>query len=177
MSKPQKKLNPQQQGAYAFGGPSASTASSGKKLKSKSTLMGDYKKKKKAQAKSAQKKKLAKQAAKTAKKTSASKTGAKKGGRRKTRRRRSRRRQRGGQGVQSLVHRALLPAALYYLQKQQQQRTGRRARGGKYGKGSPSKTRKGRLDFITHLGSDVYDEAGHFVRKAVKPYTRRRRHR
>ena len=43
MSKPQKKLNPQQQGAYAFGGPGASTTSSGKKQKPKSTLMGDYK--------------------------------------------------------------------------------------------------------------------------------------
>jgi len=166
MSKPQKKLNPQQQGAYAFSGPSAVTASSGKKSKPKSTLMGDYNKKK------------AKKAARKKKKsnTKASKgKSATKGGRQSRRRRTRRRRQRGGQGVQSLVHRALLPATLYYLQKRQQQRTGRRARGGKYRKGSPSKTRKGRLDFITHLGSDVYDEAGHFVRKAVKPYTRRRR--
>ncbi len=53
----------------------------------------------------------------------------------------------------------------------------RRRRGGKYRKGSPSKTRKGRLDFITHLGSNVFDKAGHFVRRAVKPYTRRRRRR
>ena len=89
---------------------------------------------------------------------------------------RSRRHRRGGQGVQSLVHRALLPGTLYYLQKQQQ-RKGRRRRGGKYRKGSPSKTRKGRQDFITHLGSAVYDEAGHFLRRAVKPYTRRRRRR
>jgi hypothetical protein len=173
MSKPQKKLNPQQQGAYASGGPGASTASSGKKLKPKSTLMGDYKKKK---AKEAARKKK-KSAKKSKAKTSKGKSVTKGGGRRSRRCRCRRRRQRGGQGVQSLVHRALLPAALYYLQKQQQQRTGRRARGGKYRKGSPSKTRKGRLDFITHLGSDVYDEAGHFVRKAVKPYTRRRRHR
>ena len=82
----------------------------------------------------------------------------------------------GGSGAQSLLHRALLPGTLYYLQKQQQ-RKGRRRRGGKYRKGSPSKTRKGRQDFITHLGSAVYDEADHFVRKAVKPYTRRRRRR
>ena len=53
----------------------------------------------------------------------------------------------------------------------------RRRRGGKYHKGSRSKTRKGRLDFITHLGSNVFDKAGHFVRRAVKPYTRRRRRR
>jgi len=53
----------------------------------------------------------------------------------------------------------------------------RRRRRGKYRKGSPSKTRKGRLDFITHLGSNVFDKAGHFVRRAVKPYTRRRRRR
>ena len=97
-------------------------------------------------------------------------TGARAGGGRR------RRHRRGGQGVQSLVHRALLPGTLYYLQKQQQ-RKGRRRRGGKYRKGSPSKTRKGRQDFITHLGSAVYDEADHFVRKAVKPYTRRRRRR
>ena len=53
----------------------------------------------------------------------------------------------------------------------------RHRRGGKYRKGSRSKTRKGRQDFITHLGSAVYDEAGHFLRRAVKPYTRRRRRR
>ena len=170
MSKPQKKLNPQQQGAHQHGGPSASTASSGKKLKPKSTLMGDYKKKKAAAPARKKKKSAKKSKAKASKGKSATKGG------RKSRRHRTRHRQRGGQGVQSLVHRALLPATLYYLQKQQQ-RTGRRARGGKYRKGSPSKTRKGRLDFITHLGSDVYDEAGHFVRKAVKPYTRRRRRR
>lgn len=170
MSKPQKKLNPQQQGAYAFGGPGASTTSSGKKQKPKSTLMGDYKKKKAKEAARKKKKSAKKSKAKASKGKSATK-----GGRKSRRHRTRRRRQRGGQGIQSLVHRALLPATLYYLQKQQQQRTGRRARGGKYRKGSPSKTRKGRLDFITHLGSDVYDEAGHFVRKAVKPYTRRRR--
>jgi hypothetical protein len=171
MSKPKKKLNPHYPVSSAFGGPGASTASSGKKLKPKSTLMGDYKKKKAKEAAQKKKKSAKKSKAKASKGKSATKGG------RKSRRHRTRRRQRGGQGVQSLVHRALLPAALYYLQKQQQQRTGRRARGGKYRKGSPSKTRKGRLDFITHLGSDVYDEAGHFVRKAVKPYTRRRRHR
>ena len=44
-------------------------------------------------------------------------------------------------------------------------------------KGSRSKTRKGRLNFLTHLGSRVYDQAGHFVRKLRKPFTRRRRHR
>ena len=88
---------------------------------------------------------------------------------------RRRRARRGGQGVQSLVHRALLPGTLYYLQKQQQ-RKGRRT-GRKYRKGSRSKTRKGRQDFITHLGSNVFDEAGHFVRRAVKPYTRRRKSR
>ena len=88
---------------------------------------------------------------------------------------RRRRARRGGQGVQSLVHRALLPGTLYYLQKQQQ-RKGRRT-GRKYRKGSRSKTRKGRQDFLTHLGSNVFDEAGHFVRRAVKPYTRRRKSR
>ena len=89
---------------------------------------------------------------------------------------RSRRHRRGGQGVQSLVHRALLPGTLYYLQKQQQHK-GRRRRGRKYRKGSPSKTRPGRKDFITHLGSNVYDRLGHFLTLRKKPYTRRRRRR
>ena len=88
-------------------------------------------------------------------------------------RRHRRRRRRGGLPG---LHRAMLPGSLYYLQKQQQRGT-RRRRGGKYRKGSPSKTRKGRLDFMTHLGSNVFDQAGHYVRRATKPFTRRRRRR
>ena len=54
-------------------------------------------------------------------------------------------------------------------------RTRRRKRS--YHKGSPSKTRRGRQDFITHLGSKVYDIMGHYLALKKKPYTRRRRHR
>jgi hypothetical protein len=76
----------------------------------------------------------------------------------------------------SVVSKAPLPVSLYYLQKQHQRR--RRRKGGKskkYRKGSPSKTRRGRQDFITHLGSNVYDRLGHFLDLRKKPYTSRRR--
>jgi len=96
------------------------------------------------------------------------------------RRSRRRRRRRGGQALTGIVHQALLPGSLYYLQKQHQRKS---RRGGKsrrkYRKGSPSKTRKGRKDFLTHLGSNVYDRLGHFLTLRKKPYTRggRRRRR
>ena len=91
-----------------------------------------------------------------------------------SRRHRSRRRRGGLQGL----HRALLPGTLYYLQKQQQRGTRRRRRGGKkYRKGSPSKTRRGRKDFRTHKGDNVFDRLQHWVRGRRKPFTRRRRRR
>ena len=90
--------------------------------------------------------------------------------RRHPRRRHPRRRRRGGSAA-TVIHRAVVPGTLYYLQKRRQNRKTRR-RGKKYRKGSPSKTRKGRLDFITHLGSNVYDRAGHFIKKATKPFRR-----
>ena len=39
-------------------------------------------------------------------------------------------------------------------------------------KGQPSKTRKGRLDFVTHKGDKVFHQKGHYVRKNRKPYTK-----
>jgi hypothetical protein len=89
-----------------------------------------------------------------------------------------RKRKSGGRGVGSLVHRALLPGTLYTLQKRRQRRTRRRRRGGKkYRKGSPSKTRRGRKDFRTHKGDNVFDRLQHWVRGSRKPFTRRRRRR
>ena len=90
------------------------------------------------------------------------------GGRRRTRRRRGRR---GGRGIVGAMRTALVPASLYYLQKRQQRKSRRK----RYRKGSPSKTRKGREDFITHLGSNVFDRLGHWFRGSRKPYTRKRR--
>lgn len=46
----------------------------------------------------------------------------------------------------------------------------------RYRKRSPSKTRKGRQDFVTHKGSKVYDIHGHYVRKSRKPYRKSRSH-
>ena len=77
-------------------------------------------------------------------------------GKRRTRRRRRRRGCRGGQGVIGAMRTALVPSSLYYLQKRQQRKSRRK----RYRKGSPSKTRKGRKDFITHLGSNVFDRLG-----------------
>ena len=92
------------------------------------------------------------------------------GTRRRPRRRHPRRRRRGGSAA-AVIRRAVVPGTLYYLQKHRQNRKTHH-RGKKYRKGSPSKTRKGRLDFITHLGSNVYDRAGHFIKKATKPFRR-----
>lgn len=107
--------------------------------------------------------------------------------RRHRRHRRHRRRRRGGQALTGVIHKALLPASLYYLQKNQQRKSRRggktrhkRHKRRKYHKGSKSKTRRGRKDFLTHFGSNVFDEAGHFVKRAIKPFTRggsRHRHR
>ena len=102
-------------------------------------------------------------------------TAGKIGGRRRKRhtrrRRRRRRRRRGGFGPSAAGRTALLPVSLYYLQKRMQRKSRRK----RYRKGSPSKTRKGRQDFITHLGSTVFDRLGHWFRGTRKPYTRRRR--
>ena len=44
-----------------------------------------------------------------------------------------------------------------------------------YKKGSPSKSRKGRKDFVTHKGDKVYDEDSHYVHKKRRPYTKKRK--
>ena len=41
-------------------------------------------------------------------------------------------------------------------------------------KGQPSRTRKGRLDFITHLGDKVFNARGRRQRRSRKPYTKRK---
>ena len=40
-----------------------------------------------------------------------------------------------------------------------------------------SKTRKGRLDYVTHRGDKDYHEGKHYVRKSRRPYSRRRKSR
>jgi len=45
------------------------------------------------------------------------------------------------------------------------ERTGTGTR--RYRKGSPSKTRPGRKDFVTHKGSKYYDRAGHRYTRAL----------
>jgi len=37
-----------------------------------------------------------------------------------------------------------------------------------------SRTRKGRLDFVTHKGDKVYNARGHYQRKRRSPYRKRR---
>ena len=57
-------------------------------------------------------------------------------------------------------------------------RSGRsRSRSRSRSKGSPSKTRRGKLDYVTHEGDRVYDEAGHWVRRPRAPYMKRSRSR
>jgi len=50
-----------------------------------------------------------------------------------------------------------------HLRKKTVKRTKKRTGAGtrRYRKGSPSKTRPGRKDFVTHKGSKFYDRAGH----------------
>lgn len=50
-----------------------------------------------------------------------------------------------------------------HLRKKTVKRTKKRTGSGtrRYRKGSPSKTRPGRKDFVTHKGSKFYDRAGH----------------
>ena len=42
-------------------------------------------------------------------------------------------------------------------------------------KGRRSRTRKGRLDFVTHKGNKAYNARGHRQYRKRRPYTRRRR--
>ena len=88
------------------------------------------------------------------------------------RRRRRRRRRRGGVSLSYVLQQAAVPASLYYLQKKQQRKRRHRS----YRKYSRSKTRPGHLDFVTHLGSKVYNRFGRFLLRDKKPYTRCRRH-
>ena len=45
----------------------------------------------------------------------------------------------------------------------------------KYRKGSPSATRKGDKDFVTHKGSKVYDRDSHYEKKSPRPYQGKRK--
>lgn len=44
-------------------------------------------------------------------------------------------------------------------------------------KGTKSRTRSGRLNFITHKGDKVYNADGHYQKSKHKPYSTYRRHR
>ena len=76
----------------------------------------------------------------------------------------------------STVRTAIVPGSLYHIHRQHKKKV-RRTRHKRFHKGSPSKTRKGRQDFVTHLGSNVFDRLGHWILGTRKPYTHRRRRR
>ena len=85
--------------------------------------------------------------------------------------RKNRRRRRGG-GLAAAARKLAVPGGLTYLQ------TRRRRRGTRgYRKGSRSRTRPGRQDFVTHLGSNVFDRLGHWFKGTRKPYRGRKRRR